>query len=106
MKKGFGVVLLALIAAAAGSIATIFALKKRDEWESFDYELDDDEKFFEDCDCEDCSCCEDEYDEVDDDAYSELLDDDEQPEEESEEDIGELLDELNGKDEQNKTSDF
>lgn len=103
MKKGFGVLLLALIAAAAGSIATIFALKKRDEWDGFDYELDDEEKFFEDCDCEDCACedCGDDFDDLDD-LQSEL---DEEVEEDLDEDLEEL-DELDGKDEQNKSSDF
>ena len=73
MKKGFGIFLVALISAAAGAAATIFAIKKREELEDCDFDEDDD-KFFEDCDgdCEGCEGCE-EVDGSDDDA----LDDEE-----------------------------
>jgi len=57
MKKGTGV-LIALLAAAAGAVAAVFAIKKRNELEQYDYD-----EYFEDCDCEDCDCeecdCED-----------------------------------------------
>lgn len=68
MKKGLGILLIALLAAAGGAIATIFALKKRDELEQYndDYDFDDDDDtFFEDCDCNcaDCpECCGDDED--------------------------------------------
>ncbi|MBZ4671433.1 MAG: hypothetical protein JG769_1737 [Oscillospiraceae bacterium] len=58
MKKGFGMFLVALVSAAAGAAAAIFAMKKRDEGNKYEYDYDDD-KFFEDCDgdCEGCDGC-------------------------------------------------
>ncbi len=64
MKKGTGL-FIALVAAAAGAAAAVFAMKKRSELDQYDYdEFDDD--YFDDCDCDDCDCddcdCEDDED--------------------------------------------
>ncbi|MFA5659340.1 MAG: hypothetical protein WC900_08655 [Oscillospiraceae bacterium] len=63
MKKGTGA-FIANLAAAAGSAAAIFALKKKNQAEQYDYdEFDDD--LFDDCECccvdEECECCGDEF---------------------------------------------
>ncbi|MEG0615688.1 MAG: hypothetical protein RR540_08025 [Oscillospiraceae bacterium] len=98
MKKGFGLVMLALVSAAAGAVATMFALKKRDELAEYDYDFDDDEEFFNDCDTDDCcescecpdccDCCDtiDESDDIpdekDDDAEifeDEIIEDNDEP---------------------------
>lgn len=61
MKKGTGI-FIALLAAAAGATAAIFAIKKRNELEEYDYDEFDDE-YFDECDCEECDCCEESDDE-------------------------------------------
>lgn len=60
MKKGFGLVLLALISAAAGAVLTVFALKKKEEYDEYDYDFDDDD-FQDDCEGCDCEECNEEF---------------------------------------------
>lgn len=71
MKNFLGLALFGLIAAGVGAAATIFALKKRDEFEA--YEEYDDDEFCDDCDCncEECAACED-YDDATDDVEKDL----------------------------------
>lgn len=73
MKNALGIAFLSMIAAAAGAAAAVYAIKKRDELEQYDYSFDDDDEiFFGEDGCEGCAHNDDEED--DDKSFSEYSD--------------------------------
>lgn len=55
MKNALGIAFLSMLAAAAGAAAAVYAIKKRDELEQYDYSFDDDDEiFFGDGECSGC----------------------------------------------------
>lgn len=54
MNKLIGISIVAAIAAVGAAAVTLYVLKKRKEDELCDYDFDDDDDLFDDCECGDC----------------------------------------------------
>lgn len=54
MNKLIGISIVAAIAAVGAAAATLYVMKKRQECELCEYDFDEDEDLFDDCECNDC----------------------------------------------------